>query len=981
MINIYTRITCAKKDYASFMALCLFLIWSQTARGQLVSADLPVTNSQEMNEVVRDGNTLYVSGAFSYIGPNTGSGVLLDSSSGTYVQAFPKVNGEINASIPDGQGGVYIGGEFTKVGSVFRNYIAHINSDNSVDLTWNPAPDAMVEAIALRGSRVYFGGYFTHIGGVERNYIAAVDAVTGVLTSWDPLCDGLVFGIAVSDSIVYFGGNFAHVRGDAVAAARLNIAATDTGVGIATSWDPTALSLNALEPYVVKGLLLADNDTILYVWGNISGLGYTTKYGAGSLYTHPENNNNTYATAWTPSPRYASNNSTNCAIKALAISGDTVFLGGEFLRLKTAYTTRNHIGAMTRSGAGTILAWNPNITAPNYVTSSRVSGVTSLEVVGGVVYAGGYFTSVGAVTRSNLAAIDRGTGVATSWNPHIADGEDMLVNTLSLTGSNIFAGGNFNSVNGVTRNSLAAVDLLTKEVTSWDPNVTYTGAAAFMSEMVQYGSNLYISGTFDAVGGTARNRFAAISKTTGLPIEFLPTTTFTNAPFTLAVDNSKLYISGTFTTIGDSARNNVAAVDLTTGNITAWNPDIDSGSTYYVNAFGFSGSTVYMSGVFENVGSSPRKGLAAVDDSLGSALVWNPNLGNSSASTGFRGYAMTVYNSIVYVGGNFDTVGTTGRRGLAAIDASTGSIASWNPVITLPSGSLGITSLGTAGSTLFIGGEFSTVEGNARTGVAAIDILSASVMDWNPQLNRIGTATKVVSFEIDNGNELLYVAGDFTTINDGDPGSYLAKINISAGALPVELVSFSAMQNGEFIKLNWQTATEINNYGFEVQRQIILLPIGTNYSKPDWEKIGFVAGNGNSSSPKDYSFSDNAGYNGKYVYRLKQIDNDGKVKYSNEVEITLGNQPKYFKLSQNYPNPFNPSTTIKFTIPNSENVLPTTLRIYNAIGQQVSELLNKPLSAGIYKLEFDASNLSSGIYFYKLQSGKYVETKKMIILK
>ncbi|MFZ2322124.1 MAG: T9SS type A sorting domain-containing protein [Ignavibacteriaceae bacterium] len=194
-------------------------------------------------------------------------------------------------------------------------------------------------------------------------------------------------------------------------------------------------------------------------------------------------------------------------------------------------------------------------------------------------------------------------------------------------------------------------------------------------------------------------------------------------------------------------------------------------------------------------------------------------------------------------------------------------------------------------------------------------------------------------------------------------------------ALPVELTSFTAFVNASSIKLSWNTATEINNYGFEVERT----QMPSAKSQADWKNIGFVQGNGNSNSPKTYSFVDKSLSAGKYFYRLKQIDNDGQYEYSKTVEVNYGSMPNGFVLEQNYPNPFNPGTSIKFSFADNTQA---ALVVYNAIGQQVAELFNGTAEAGrVYDVRFDASTLSSGIYFYKLQSDKNSEIKKMILLR
>ncbi len=188
--------------------------------------------------------------------------------------------------------------------------------------------------------------------------------------------------------------------------------------------------------------------------------------------------------------------------------------------------------------------------------------------------------------------------------------------------------------------------------------------------------------------------------------------------------------------------------------------------------------------------------------------------------------------------------------------------------------------------------------------------------------------------------------------------------------LPVELKSFTASVKGNNVALNWATATEVNNYGFQVERK-------KEMGESDWEDIGFVQGHGNSNSVKYYSYIDNPFEKGSYSYRLKQIDLDGAFKYSDIVSVDLGSITK-FALKQNYPNPFNPTTEISFDIPKESRV---KLSVYNALGQKVADLLNEKLSAGTHRIRFDGSNLTSGIYFYKMQSAGFTAIRKMILMK
>ncbi len=190
------------------------------------------------------------------------------------------------------------------------------------------------------------------------------------------------------------------------------------------------------------------------------------------------------------------------------------------------------------------------------------------------------------------------------------------------------------------------------------------------------------------------------------------------------------------------------------------------------------------------------------------------------------------------------------------------------------------------------------------------------------------------------------------------------------GLLPVELSSFTAEVIYERVHLKWITETEVNNYGFEIERK----QVGN-----EWQRIGFIEGYGTTSESNEYSFINNiTDINIRLIkYRLKQMDFDGSYEYSEEVLVN-NPAPADYTLQQNYPNPFNPVTTISYSLPLKSEV---ELVIYNALGEEVMKLANEEKEAGRYSVDFNASNLSSGIYFYRLKAGKFVETKKMVLMK
>ena len=187
--------------------------------------------------------------------------------------------------------------------------------------------------------------------------------------------------------------------------------------------------------------------------------------------------------------------------------------------------------------------------------------------------------------------------------------------------------------------------------------------------------------------------------------------------------------------------------------------------------------------------------------------------------------------------------------------------------------------------------------------------------------------------------------------------------------LPVELSSFVSSVSGRDVTLNWSTATETNNSGFDIERSVLN---GT------WSKVGNVSGNGTTTSPQSYTFNDRNLAAGTYSYRLKQIDFNGNFEYfelSNNVNIGV---PDNFSLSQNYPNPFNPATNLEFGISELGFV---SLKVYDLSGKEVTTLVNEVKPAGYYTVNFNGAGLSSGIYFYTLSAGNFVSTKKMTLIK
>jgi photosystem II stability/assembly factor-like uncharacterized protein len=227
--------------------------------------------------------------------------------------------------------------------------------------------------------------------------------------------------------------------------------------------------------------------------------------------------------------------------------------------------------------------------------------------------------------------------------------------------------------------------------------------------------------------------------------------------------------------------------------------------------------------------------------------------------------------------------------------------------------------------------------------------------NWNIQYSNGGVELNCVS-----------ILNSETSIAAGYYGAILKSTNTG---LPVELSAFYAEIESDKIFLSWQTASEANNMGFEVQRKTL---------DEEYQVLGFIKGHGTSSTIKDYNYSDKDVQSGTYTYRLKQIDFDQVYKYSEEVEIIFSSSPKQFSLEQCYPNPFNPETVISFSLPEDS---PASLKIFDILGNEIAVLLNQDIPKGNHEVKFNASVLPSGIYFYTLQAADFSQTRKMILMK
>lgn len=371
----------------------------------------------------------------------------------------------------------------------------------------------------------------------------------------------------------------------------------------------------------------------------------------------------------------------------------------------------------------------------------------------------------------------------------------------------------------------------------------------------------------------------------------------------------------------------------------------------FLNFSGYSGRTGTLAGsgssstgVFRTSLTAGDYGLdgATLDMDVDYALSFNEGNGATNLYLDVARYGTTGYLNSGYVGSSDQSGNSTSSADIATIFGGSGSIQ------------------------FAYRNDFSVNSDNGIEMKIPISVFSGVTADQTVRLFALITnASGYISNECIPGD-----LGASNIGNDGDLGSIGSQDLFTAAlALPVELVSFTIDTQNKKNLLRWRTATEINNAGFEVQRS----------NKGEWRKIGFVDGHGTTNIQQEYSFADIGLAPGRYSYRLKQIDRDGKFEYSSVIEAAVELSETDFSLSPNFPNPFNPTTNISFAVKERQFV---TLKVFNLAGQEVASLVNGIVEPNVLQtVQFSGKDLSSGVYFYSLTTKDRYEVRKLMLLK
>ena len=691
-----------------------------------------VANGAVMS-VLPVGPRVYVGGNFTYLGPLTGPGVVLNRRTGSPTARFPTVDDVVVAAVADGAGGYFISGDFHHVGGVSRSGLAHIRSDGTVDRLWKARTDGRVFALARLGSTLFVGGAFTRVDGEPRANLAALDARTGRLGSWDPGVrpsgSGTVWTLAASGSTLFVGGSFSQVGGQP----RNGLASVDALTGAVTSWDPYVTT-----GWAFVGVLAVAGSTV-YVGGLTAPEPGVPDVASVTAFDSRARGTLLWTTALT------NRSGLSVGAYALAVSGSRVYVGGLFDHVGSQ--SRNALAALNRN-TGSLASWDPRLSS---LVATTDPPVQALAIYGSTIYVGGLFNQIGGRSRTNLAAISTRTGSASSW----ISGADGIVSAMAVSPSSLYAGGSFESAGGREHDYLAVLDPSTRAFTPGPP------VNGNVDAIVRSGASVYLGGAFTRVGGGVHKGLAALSAATGAVTAW--SANADGAVQSLAVGGPWIYAGGVFGRIGHVTRRDLAAVTASSGAVTRWNP----GANGAVNAIAVSGERVYIGGQFTRIGARIHKWVAALDGSRGAVIgAFNPrpafsvDCGQRDPPRGCGGgppgvMSLAVYRSIVYVGGVFSAMGGRQRWYLAAVSSTDGHATSWNP-------NQGGVSDEPYGVTYALYASPWTLWAGTDQGVAAFSLPSGTAIDWQAEISSaralaIANGQAYVGGDLPNGTHTLSI--------------------------------------------------------------------------------------------------------------------------------------------------------------------------------------------------------------------------------
>lgn len=806
----------------TFVSLSLSLSYSQALQEKLWATD------GDVYAIDGKDNQVFVAGLFRNMGPLTGSAVAYQAATDTRITGFPLFNGPVYAISEDGNGGWFVGGDFSMVGDSSVNNLVRLRSDFSIDTSWTVETDGPVYALLLnfRRSHLYVGGDFTQLGSFSRRSLGAVDYITGaVVDNWQFDANGTVYALQFEGFRVAgpgsnrrfqlaVGGDYSSLGGNTNIQ---NLGSIETGVDINND--------RALELFDVNGPVFALKITLL---DELAPEGSDNIYFGGSFTSVNGNNNlrnlarfdtdRVLDTSYQPDingPVYTMETQRNSF--ALFIGGafnfygdlpvnniaaidlddgliDTGFRGATTDTVFSIFTTedriyaggsfnsannipRAQVVAFNRSG-DVIDEWGPNLDGSVRV----INGNDDLVVMGGV------FESAGRLSRRSFAVLDASTGSVTDLDIDLTGGE-QIIQDLMVMGDTLFIAGNFREVLGETRRNLAAIRISDFSLLPFNPDVSN-----IIYALAHTGDTIYIGGNFNRVDAEEREDMAAfridtLSQTINLmPFErkFLPGERFVSGVYTIYPYRDKLYVGGGFRFVDEvtdaNKVNAFAVLDLATpGFPLDHQGDQNIGFNQSIHNFYGVGDTLFAVGGFDeawigvvNEQSNTRvaEKIAAIDISSDTRRVldWSFLINESGGLEEHIAFDVVQANDDnIYVTGNFTEVNGQAIAGLARFAPLSASPDAFAPQIEGDESGRNFGDLHASGTSLYVGGLFLTANGQNRKGLASYSLTPSPVVQSLDKLvAKVGDTVRITGnfFEGVGRIELNQIpANTFNVIN------------------------------------------------------------------------------------------------------------------------------------------------------------------------------------------------------------------------
>ena len=683
-----------------------------------MDASVWVTNGA-VGAIVADGRTLFVGGAFTRVGPASGGGVPISASTFAPPAGFPRVVGSVTAVAPDGAGGWYIGGQFTSVGGVPRQNLAHITGGLAVD-SWSPSVDALVLAIVVTPADVILGGTFTTVNGLARPRLARLSRTTGQPNSWVPAPDDRVSSLAADGTTLYVAGAFTTVA----LAPRAGLAAFTLATGALTTWDPAATTIS--PPLAVETLALANR--VVYVGGDFDHIGGQERAGSAALLP-----GSAAATRWNPSLGFPLD------VTRLLPLGDRIVLAADF--------TSPGVGlAAVDTATGAVFPyWTPTL----YPLPGSTGRIRALAALDGRVAVGGSFAAdiLEGVFTGDFAVFDTASSV-----PLVAPEPPSDVWALARQGATLFVGGQFTTFSRTACRNLVAIDAVTGQASAWTPDATeesVNSGLGSVSALAADSSRVYAVVTFtDPQSGVPRSHVRAFSRANAGLLWQAECDRVVSA---LAHRAGVLYAGGAFDSLA-GPRQNLAALDAATGALTPWAPAPNGA----VRALLAMPAALAIGGDFTGVGVQSRARLAQLDYASGAPASWNPGADNTV-------WALAGAGSTLFAGGDFAHAGALVRARVAALDLGGNAALPWNP------GADGtVRALVADGANVYAGGAFLLFSGQPMGRFVRVSAVTGAPLAWGAQANGPVNALALA-------NAHIFMGGAFSAV-DREPVSGLAGV-------------------------------------------------------------------------------------------------------------------------------------------------------------------------------------------------------------